>query len=142
MSETTLATAALFRSLTRRLMALLLAVAGLGALAGWLVAGAAGVWGALMAAGIAAFFLLTSVLVMRGTSRQPLHVVSAVLSGAWIVKVLVLLGALWLVGDADFYDRTMFLVTLFAAVIGTSVVEIVTVMLARVPTVDTGQRID
>lgn len=139
MTETGRATAELLRTITRQMLAFLGGLVVLGTVGGWLAGGAAGVWGALLATAIAAFFLLTTVLVMRATAQATLPLASAALLGGWLVKVVVLFGVLWLVRDSAAYHRGVFLVALLAAVTGVLIIEMRAVLRARIPVVEPGE---
>lgn len=133
-SETSVATRRMLSAILTQLSLLLAALALGGLLVGWLVAGMAGVWGALLGVGIAAFFLVTTVVAARATADQPVHVTSAALVGAWIVKVIVLFVVLAIVRGRDFYTPGVLFVVVALAVIGSTVIEMREVARARVPT--------
>lgn len=132
-NDTAVATRRMFRAIMRQLLALLAALLVLGVAVGWLVAGTPGVWGALMAVAIAAFFLLPTVVVMLLTVDKPVAVTSAALVVAWFVKMLVLLGALAAVRGADLHHRGTFFVTLALAIVASSAIEMRAAAVARVP---------
>lgn len=138
MDDTTRATRTMYQRIIRQLGVLLAALVVLGAAAGYLVAGAPGLWGALMAIAIAAFFMLTTVATMLATAAQPLPIASAAFVGGWLVKVLVLLGVLVAVRGRDFYHPLVFFVVLAVAIVGATVLEMRAVGRARVPNTGSG----
>jgi hypothetical protein len=136
MTETTRATSAMYTTILRRLVVLVAVLAVVGSLVGYLVAGLPGVWGALMAAGVAVLFMVGTVVTMMLTADKPLPIASAAGVGGWLVKMLVLFGILLAVRDRDFYSPGVFFVVLVLAVLGSLAVESAAVLRARVPTVE------
>lgn len=127
---------ALFRRVQKRLLLLTAAVAVVGALIGFLVAGLPGVWGALVAAALGLLFTVTTVATLRLVAGRGPELLQIVIFGGWVLKmVLVVVVMLWL-RDLDFYDRGVLFGTLVAVVLGAVAVEIVTVVTARLPYVD------
>lgn len=139
-SETTRAVRAMFRRILARLTTLLTALAVGGSLVGWLVAGTAGLWGALLAAGIVALFTLGTVVVMLVTADKPLYVASAAGVGGWIAKTVVLFVVLLLVRGRDFYSSGVFFVVLVVGIVGSLTIETVAYARARVPIIDASAR--
>jgi hypothetical protein len=136
MNDTTRATTAVFRTIMRRLAVLVLVLAVGGAAVGAVVAGAPGVWGALMAAGIAALFTLGTAVVMLVTADRPLHVAVAAGVGAWLGKTVLVIVVLVLVRDRDFYSPGVFFVVLVLALLGSLAIEMTALLRARVPNVE------
>ena len=91
-----------------------------------------------MAIGLAAFFMLTTVITMLVTAEKPLATATAGLAGGWLLKTLVLFGVLLAVRGRDFYHPGVFFVVLAAAIVGTTVVEMRAIARSRVPNVGTG----
>ncbi len=112
----------------------------LGVAVGALVGGAAGVWGALVGAGIAAVFSLSTAYIMWATAAKPMHVMNAWLVGAWLGKMALLLVALVLLRGADFYHPGVLFVVLTLAILGSLAVEYRALASARVPHVDPESR--
>lgn len=135
-SETERATRAMFRTILRRLTVLVLALAVGGVVVAGLVAGPAGVWGALLGAGIAAMFMVGTAVAMLLTADKPLHVASAAGVGGWLVKMVVLFAVLLAVRDRDFYSPGAFFVVLVLAIVGSLVIEMGTMLRARIPNVE------
>ncbi|MEE6273379.1 hypothetical protein [Georgenia wangjunii] len=135
-TDTARATRAMFRTILRRLTVLVAVLAVGGAAVGAAVAGTPGVWGALMAAGIAALFVLGTAATMLLTADKPVHVASAAGVGGWLVKTLVVFGVLLLVRDRDFYSPGVFFAVLVLALLGSLAIEFGAMLRARVPYVE------
>jgi hypothetical protein len=136
MNETSRATRNMYEVILRNLTVLVLGLAIVGAGVGYLVAGLPGVWGALMAAGIAALFMIGTVAAMLVTADKPIEIASAAGVGGWLVKMIILFGVLLLVRDRDFYSPGVFFVVLVLALIGSFAIEATAVLKARVPNVE------
>ncbi|MFC4555973.1 hypothetical protein [Georgenia faecalis] len=137
-SDTTRATRAMFRTILRRLTALVVVLAVGGALIGGVLTGMPGVWGALMAAGIAALFTLGTALTMLLTADKPIYVASGAGVGAWLVKTVVVIIVLVLVRDRDFYSPGVFFCVLVVALLGSLAIEFSAMLKARIPNVEPG----
>ncbi|PFG40698.1 hypothetical protein ATJ97_3231 [Georgenia soli] len=138
--ETSRATRNMYSVILRRLGVLVVGLAVLGSVVGYLVAGTPGVWGALMGAGIAALFMVGTVATMMLTADKPLPVATAAGVGGWLVKMLLLFGVLLIVRDREFYSPGVFFVVLVLAILGSLGIEMAAVLRARVPTVDLSAR--
>lgn len=139
-SETSRTTRTMYAVILRRLGALVAALTVLGSVVGYLVAGTAGVWGALLGAGIAALFMVGTVVTMMLTADKPLPVATAAGVGGWLAKMVVLFVVLLVVRDRGFYSPGVFFVVLVLAIVGSLGIEIAAVLRARVPTVDLSAR--
>lgn len=138
MTETDRTIRTMYERILRRLAVLVAALAVGGAGVGWLVAGLPGVWGALMAAGIATLFMLGTVVTMMVTADKPLPIASAAAVGGWLVKMVLLFVVLVLVRGRDFYHPGVFFVVLVLAILGSLAIESAAVLRARVPNVEPG----
>lgn len=138
--DTTRATRNMYSVILRRLGVLVVALAVLGSVVGHLVAGTPGVWGALMGAGIAALFMVGTVVTMMLTADKPLPVATAAGVGGWLMKMVVLFVVLLIVRDREFYSPGVFFVVLVLAILGSLGIEMAAVLRARVPTVDLSSR--
>ncbi|GAA2088566.1 hypothetical protein [Brevibacterium salitolerans] len=125
-----------YRSLLVRGSLLVLAILVLGGGAGWLFVGREGLYGGLVGGGIAAVFLLVSFVVVylgRNLSMQMLAGALGIgfLFKAFLFMILIsrLAGAPWLHGTTAF-------LTIVAAVIATSLLDVLTVARARIPYAD------
>jgi hypothetical protein len=118
--------------------ALTLAIAVLGSIVGLIVAGIPGLVGALIGAGLTAVFLgLTSLSILLGfkASRGELlnPVFFATVMGGWLLKLLLFLALIFILGEQDFYDRTVMFGTIVAAVIGSLISDVVAMARSRMP---------
>ncbi|PVU83649.1 hypothetical protein DDP54_12320 [Cellulomonas sp. WB94] len=132
------AAAAVFRRALRDMLVLLAALAVLGVGAGALVAGRPGVWGALIGVGLALVFSGTTIISMLVTARASVQQLAAVVLGAWLGKVLVVIVVLALIQDRDFYDKPVLAVVLLVGVVGSAVLDYRAVSRGRVPYVEPG----
>lgn len=128
--------AAVFRVALRDMLLLLgvLTVLGLGL--GALLAGRPGVWGALIGVALALVFSGTTIGSMLATARSAPTTFAAVVMGAWLAKVIVIIVVLALIQDRDFYHRGVLAVVLMAGVIGSAVLDLRAVNRGHVPYVD------
>ena len=122
-----------FRTALRDMLVLLAVLTVLGVGVGLLVAGSAGVWGALIGVGLALLFSGTTVVSMLLTARSAPTTMAAVVMGAWLAKVVVLIAVLVLIRDEDFYHRGVLAAVLFAGVIGSALLDYRAVRVGRVP---------
>lgn len=121
---------------------LVVGLAVVGAVVGWFVAGGAGVWGALLGAGIALVFCGTTLVTTMVTSRSNLQVMTMVVLGAWLAKMLVLVIVFALLRGVDFYHLGTFVVVLLLGVAGSMVLDFRAISAGRVPHVDPSARQD
>jgi len=134
------AAADVFRRALRDMLVLLAALAVLGVGAGALVAGRPGVWGAVIGVGLALVFSGTTIVSMLATARASVQTLAAVVLGAWLGKVLVVIVVLALIQDRDFYDKPVLAVVLLVGVLGSAVLDYRAVSRGRVPYVEPGVR--
>lgn len=123
----------LFRTVLVRTSILVGGVAVLSCVIGFLWRGLPGLYGALVGSGLAAAFLLTTVVVMLATSTRSQTLVNAGIAGSWLVKVALTLVVIAAIRDLDFYDPLVLVATVAVAVLGTLAVEVATVVGARIP---------
>jgi hypothetical protein len=105
----------------------------LAVLIGHLVAGAAGAWGAAIGMGIAVGFFTITVGVALATAGMDATALGASVLGSWLIKMVLLLVALALLRDADFYSRPVLFIALLVGTIGTLVLEALVVTRTQVP---------
>lgn len=125
--------AAVFRRALRDMVVLVVGVAVLGSLVGYLVAGLPGVWGALIGAGIALVFSGATTLSMLKTSGTAPGTMMAVIMGTWLGKLAVVIVLLAVLRGMDFYDRYVLAVVVAVAVIGSALLDYRAVAHGRVP---------
>lgn len=131
--ETAKGTREMFGAMARGMLVLLVALLVLGVGIGWGVAGMPGVWAALLGAGLAAAFTLTTVVLGQVTADKPIWVASGALLGGWVAKVVILFAVMLIVRGQDFYDRFVLFGVVVVAIIGTTAIEVREAMRARVP---------
>ncbi|HMO11116.1 MAG TPA: hypothetical protein PKB06_06355 [Actinotalea sp.] len=127
---------AVLRRALRNLLLLLAALTVLGVLVGWSTAGTAGVWGAVIGAAIALVFSGTTVLSHLRTADAPVTTTGAVILGAWLVKILLVVVVLAVLRGQDFYDRNVLVLVLVLGVRGSTYLDSLAVTKARVPYVE------
>jgi hypothetical protein len=103
---------------------------------GYLLSGEAGVWGALLASVLAGSFFAITGLVAALTGNLELQYLGFAVLGSWLLKIVVLLVALFWLRGQDFYDRPIFFVTLLLETVVLLVLEAVLVTRAPVPYVE------
>ncbi|GAA1990081.1 hypothetical protein GCM10009718_29730 [Isoptericola halotolerans] len=123
----------ILRRAMRDTFVLVVSLLVLGALVGGLVVGPAGVWGAALGAGVAAFFCGTTIWSMQRTVGAPPARMAAFVMGAWLAKIVVLLVVLVVLRGADFYDPYVFGAVLLVGVIGSALLDYRAVARGRMP---------
>lgn len=121
------------RRALRDMLVLVGVLAVVGVLAGWAVAGTPGVWGALVGVGVALLFSGTTVLSMLRTAGSPPATTAAVVLGAWLAKMVVLVAIFVVLSGQDFYDRVVLVVVLLVGVLGSVYLDYRAVVRGRVP---------
>ena len=124
---------AVFRTALRDMLLLLAALAVLGVGVGALVAGRPGVWGALLGVAMTLVFSGTTIVSMLVTARSSAATTGAVIMGTWLVKMIVLIGALVALRPLGFYDRMVLGVVLLVGVLGAALLDYRAVRRGRVP---------
>jgi hypothetical protein len=112
----------------------------LSVLVGYLAAGVPGAWGALIGMGLALAFLAVTVVVALATARTGPTTLGIWVLVSWLAKIIILIGALALLRDADFYSRPALFAALLLGTAGTLILESVVVVRTRVPYVEPGPR--
>lgn len=131
---------AVLRRALRHLLWLLAGIVVVGVAVGWLTAGAAGVWGALIGAGIALVFSGTTVVSNLRTADASITVTGAVILGAWLVKIIVIIAVLAALSGQTFYDRNTLALVLVVGVLGSAYLDYLAVTKARLPYVQPTDR--
>lgn len=127
---------AVLRRALRHLLVLLGVLTVVGVAIGWAVSGPAGVWGALIGVGIAALFSGTTVLTHLRTADAPVTTTGAVILGAWLVKMVVIVALFAVLDDQQFYDRDVLVLVLVVGVLGSVYLDYLAVTAGRVPYVE------
>lgn len=115
---------------------LVLAVAVIGSLIGFLVVGIAGLWTALIGAAIALVFTTLTVLSVLFGARLPLGGFYGLVLGGWLLKIVlfaVLLGALQ---RMDFIHGPTLFFAIVLSVLGSLGIDSWVVLRSRIPTVE------
>lgn len=127
---------AVFRRALRDVLIFLAALTVVGVGVGLAVSGLAGLWGALLGAGVAVFFSGTTVWVVLRTLHSTPATTAAVVMGSWLVKMIVLIAVLALLRGMDFYDRWVFGAVMLIGVIGSALLDYRAVSTGRIPYMD------
>ena len=130
----------MIRTVLWRMLAVTAIGAVLGSGVGWLIAQAAGVWAALIAAGIGLFFTGTTVVLIYLVVGRGPELLQIVLLGGWVVKMGVVLVLLLWLRNLDFFHREVFVGVLMLLALALVAVELVTVARTRLPAVDVSGR--
>lgn len=114
------------------------ALAVLGAVLGFLVAGGEGLVSALIGVLLAALFLgitSASILIANRWNGDPLYptLFFSIVLGGWLVKFVIFLVALFLLRAQPWLSPTVFFVALVVSVVATLVVDVVVMMKMRIP---------
>lgn len=90
-----------------------------------------GMWGVIIGLGIAAGFMLITVVVVLATSHSSPTLTLAVVMGSWLAKIAVVLMILLIIDDLQFYDRVALAVTMILSLIVLLAVETWSVLKAQ-----------
>ncbi|PFG43984.1 hypothetical protein ATJ88_2700 [Isoptericola jiangsuensis] len=124
---------AMLRRAMRSTLLLVGALVVVGGAVGLLVAGTAGLWGALVGAGLAAFFCATTIWSMQRSVGKSPTVMAGLVMGTWMAKIVVLLVVLVVLRGADFYDPYVLFVVLAVGAIGSALLDYQAVRDSRMP---------
>lgn len=127
---------AVIRTMLRRLLLASAAITVLAAGVGYLVADLPGVWAALLGAAISLLFNGATVLSMYLVAGRSPELLQIVLLGGWLVKMALLVLVLVWLREQNFYHKGVFVATLVVVVISALLVEVTTVLRARLPYVE------
>ncbi|MCM1012169.1 hypothetical protein [Brevibacterium sp. XM4083] len=116
------------------ILVLVVAAAGMGI--GWLVSGSAGLIGGAIGGGLAAVFIIVTLVIMYLGRNLGLTAIAGFLGLGFLFKAFIFMIVIWRLKDAAWLDGTVAFFTIVVAVIGSSLVEAITVVKARVPYVD------
>lgn len=117
---------------------LTVAIAVVGSVVGYLIAGSAGLVSALIGAGLTALFMgftslsvLLAARVSKGEASSTLFF--GIVLGVWLLKFVVFIAILVLLRSQPFIDPIILFFSILVAVIGSLVVDVVAYIGARVP---------
>jgi hypothetical protein len=125
-----------WRTLLVRGIVLVLVVAALGMGIGWLAAGSTGLAGGAVGGGLAAIFIIVTLVIMYFGRNMGLTTIAGLLGVGFLFKAFIFMIVIWRIKDATWLDGTVAFFTVVAAVLGSSIVEAVTIVKGRVPYVD------
>lgn len=114
------------------------ALAVAGAVIGYSVGGADGLWSALVAVLLAAVFLgftAASILIANRWYGDPLYVpiFFGLVMGAWVLKFAMFIVVLLVLRDQPWLDGPVFFVALVASVVTSLVIDVIVMLRMRVP---------
>lgn len=137
-SESDIAAKAVFRRALRDMLVLVAVLAVVGVAVGAVVADdpAKGVWGALIGVAVTLVFSGTTVVSMLRTTGASVTTTGAVILGAWVAKMALLVALFAVLDGLDFYDRTVLVVVVLVGVLGSVLLDYRAVARGRVPYVD------
>lgn len=116
------------------------ALAVIGAVLGYLVAGTNGLWSALVGVLVAAVFLAItgiSILIANRWYGDDIYVplFFGIVLGGWILKFVVFIVALLVLRDQPWVENTVFFVAVVVSVLASLVVDVIVLLKMRVPAV-------
>jgi hypothetical protein len=120
-----------FRLALRDMIVLLVVLLVVGVVVGALVAGAQGVWGALLGVALALVFSGTTVLSVLRTADDPPARAVAVIMALWLAKIVVVFVALAVLSRFDFYSRPVLGIVLLVGVLGSAYLDLRAVQRTR-----------
>lgn len=128
--------ARVWRTMLVRGVILVLAVAVLGMGIGWLVSGTTGLIGGAVGGGLAAVFIIITLVIMYFGRNMGLTAIAGSLGIGFLFKAFIFMIVIWKIKDAVWLDGSVAFFTIVVAVLGSSLVEALTVVKGRVPYVD------
>ncbi len=131
--EVTAATTSIFQQALKGMLMLVAGVTVVGVVVGFLVAGSSGVWGALLGSALTIIFSGTTVLTMLKTTGSSPQMMAGVVLGGWVAKMIVLVAALAVLGQFEFYNKYVFAAVLLIGVMGSVGLDYRAVSRGRMP---------
>lgn len=125
-------TAALRRGLRYGLLGLLV-LAVCGVIIASLVAGVAGLWGALIGAAVGGGFILCTMLAVLLTAKLPAVTAGAVLLGSWLLKMILAIVVLAVLDPLDFYNKQAMVIVIVLSLVIVLGAETYGVLKTKVP---------
>ena len=111
------------------------AIALIGGLAGFLVAGLAGLVSALIGAALTLVFMSLTALSVWFGSKLPLGGFFGMVLGGWLIKIVGFAFVIAALKGADFINGPVLFFTLVAAILGTLAGDSVAALKARIPVI-------
>lgn len=130
----------IFHSALKSMLLLVVVVLIVGSGLGYLFAGIPGVWSALLAVGVTLIFSGTTIWSMLFTADKAPNTTMAVVLGAWVAKMGILLVILAVLNTQDFYHKTTFGIIVLVAVFGSALLDMRAVIKGRMPYVTPVER--
>lgn len=112
------------------------------AVLGSIIAGASGLWGALIGSAIGGFFILTTAAVVLFSAKLESGIQGMVMLGSWVGKLLVVMIVVAVLERFDFYSRGTLFLTVIAALLIVLGAETYGLLRQRVPIMSTSSRIE
>lgn len=134
--ESEAALRAVLRTALRDMLVLIAVLAVVGIGVGALLEGTEGVWGAVIGVLVALVFSGTTVVSVMRTAGSSATTTGAVILGAWLLKMIVLIAVFAVLRGMDFYDREVFVVVVLVGVLGSVFLDYRAVTRGRVPYVE------
>ncbi len=106
----------------------------------YFAAGKPGVWGAIVGSAIAGLFLFVTAGVAIITAKSDVNVLGAAILGSWLLKIVVLMGALAWLRNQTFYNKSTLFATLLITTFGLLVLEAKLITSAPVPYLEPDER--
>ncbi|GAA0959679.1 hypothetical protein [Frigoribacterium faeni] len=110
-------------------LALVIAVVGGGV--GYLVAGADGLWSALLGTALAVVFAAITAASMLVAIRFELAAFFGIVMGAWLLKLVIFIALLLLVRDQPFVNDVVLFLSLVVSIVGTLAIDALVVVRGR-----------
>ena len=112
------------------------AIAIVGSIVGWLVAGSAGVASALVGTGMAVVFLGITAVSILFARKFDIGAFFGIVMGAWLLKFVLFLVLAFALKEQPWIEPTVLFITIVAAVVGTLAVDVIVASVSRVPYVE------
>ena len=112
---------------------LAVAIAVVGSIIGYLVAGGSGVASALVGTALAVVFLAITALSILVAGKYSITVFFGIVMGAWLLKFVLFLVIVFLLKDLPWVHTVVLFLSIVAGVVGTLVVDVVVIAKSRMP---------
>lgn len=122
-----------FRKAARVTMLSWVALAIIALPVSWLISGDKGLWGAGIGLGLAVLFSGVTIGAMIVTTRMSPQASLGIILGSWFVKMLIIIIALSVLANHDFYDRYVLVAVLILGVVASGWADLKAVQNARIP---------